>query len=686
MNTKADKSTAAASRSGGGDHQENRGRTSAESIASFFQFTDDRQDAVVQKKMHEAARNSSRIARVKMFQPPVSIEPAVAVTQKKPLPENLRSGIQHLSGYSMDDVTVHYNSGKPDRMDAHAFAQGTDIHLASGQEKHLAHEAWHVVQQKQGRVKPTLQTKQGEYVNNDRLLENESDEMGRKALRIGDNVDPESRNIGGKPFGIHEKAGSLNVPADIFQLTEKKTVKGGKCIDVKDDDVKNLAEPFQLAAVQFDAKYDINVYHDEIEKYVNIVSASGKVPVIELRYFDAAFDDSIIGYEKEVRNNLKNALKGGKEKGVYIQFALLRDETAGAGGLVDEKGAIEDLQKRLADAAPLDTTGKWKKFQGPGEPKASMLKGKMMVPLVEESIFSQLAGRGQPGLAELEAITTRGADKGYSLHHNAMAALILENLPKASNGSSAAKITTEPAGASGTGNASGSESKEIAGGSAAGAATATAAEVELPRSRVKRSNSIVRPHTLTITNLVTGNDIDTANSVVKACHEALRVKHAKNVILVVEVKRLEAQLKALDDGGFIVLENVDVDANKAGRAQQSGIAMSEPSADGNNKKKIPAARKKLTIALKDTGSGTATGASTVAVGGDNKDNEAPPPAKKSPEALSSGVAATSGSGIMPNLNRPLPFHEWKRLPANMHKGETQLTEAYNAYMAYWLGH
>ncbi|HAP61901.1 MAG TPA: hypothetical protein DCR93_21180, partial [Cytophagales bacterium] len=36
---------------------------------------------------------------------------------------------------------------------------GTDIHLAPGQQKHLPHEAWHVVQQKQGRVKPTLQPK-----------------------------------------------------------------------------------------------------------------------------------------------------------------------------------------------------------------------------------------------------------------------------------------------------------------------------------------------------------------------------------------------------------------------------------------------------------------------------------------------------------------------------------------------
>lgn len=98
------------------------------------------------------------------------------------LPDNLKHGIESLSGYSMDDVNVHYNSSKPGLINAHAFAQGTDIHLASGQEKHLPHEAWHVVQQKQGRVKPTLQMKGNVTLNNDEKLEEEADEMGAKAI------------------------------------------------------------------------------------------------------------------------------------------------------------------------------------------------------------------------------------------------------------------------------------------------------------------------------------------------------------------------------------------------------------------------------------------------------------------------------------------------------------------------
>lgn len=111
---------------------------------------------------------------------------APAQREQKPnntgMPDNLKSGIENLSGYSMDDVKVHYNSDKPAQLNAHAYAQGTDIHVAPGQEKHLPHEAWHVVQQKQGRVQPTMQMKAGVPVNDDVGLESEADVMGAKAI------------------------------------------------------------------------------------------------------------------------------------------------------------------------------------------------------------------------------------------------------------------------------------------------------------------------------------------------------------------------------------------------------------------------------------------------------------------------------------------------------------------------
>jgi hypothetical protein len=99
------------------------------------------------------------------------------------LPSNLKAGIEHLSGVALDGVKVHYNSTKPARLQAVAFAQGTNIYLAPGQEKCLPHEAWHVVQQKQGRVKPTNQIS-GVAINANSGLENEANIMGVKAYRM----------------------------------------------------------------------------------------------------------------------------------------------------------------------------------------------------------------------------------------------------------------------------------------------------------------------------------------------------------------------------------------------------------------------------------------------------------------------------------------------------------------------
>ena len=109
-------------------------------------------------------------------------EPIQEKSNNTGLPDNLKSGVENLSGLSLDNVKVHYNSAKPGQLHALAYAQGTDIHIASEQEKHLPHEAWHVVQQKQGRVKPTLQMKEGIPVNEDAGLEKEADIKGTKAM------------------------------------------------------------------------------------------------------------------------------------------------------------------------------------------------------------------------------------------------------------------------------------------------------------------------------------------------------------------------------------------------------------------------------------------------------------------------------------------------------------------------
>lgn len=98
------------------------------------------------------------------------------------LPMRLKSGIESMSGLSMDHVRVHYNSAKSAQLGAHAYAQGNQIHLGPGQERHLPHEAWHVVQQAQGRVRATAQMHAGAAINDDAELEHEADVMGDRAM------------------------------------------------------------------------------------------------------------------------------------------------------------------------------------------------------------------------------------------------------------------------------------------------------------------------------------------------------------------------------------------------------------------------------------------------------------------------------------------------------------------------
>ena len=103
------------------------------------------------------------------------------------LPASLRAGIAALSGLDLGAVRVHLNSPEPALRQALAYTQGADIHIGPGQERHLPHEAWHAVQQAQGRVRPTRQFK-GAGLNDDAGLEREADAMGALAARAGNHA------------------------------------------------------------------------------------------------------------------------------------------------------------------------------------------------------------------------------------------------------------------------------------------------------------------------------------------------------------------------------------------------------------------------------------------------------------------------------------------------------------------
>lgn len=203
---------------------------------STFQFVVNRPEAIAQRKLQEMANNSPQVKLATQLQAMANNSPQAkqaaqlqsmadnhSAQQQQPfhkkenntgLPDNLKIGMENLSGMPLEDVKVHRNSDKPAQLQAHGYAQGTDIHLASGQEKHLPHKAWHVVQQKQRRVKPTMQMKGDVNIDDDHGLEKEADVMGAKALQP--KVDGESVSLVNKstPFYSREDAIQLKTLTD----------------------------------------------------------------------------------------------------------------------------------------------------------------------------------------------------------------------------------------------------------------------------------------------------------------------------------------------------------------------------------------------------------------------------------------------------------------------------------------
>ena len=142
------------------------------------------------------------------------------------LPHRLKTGIESFSGIVMDDVTVHYNSSQPANVEALAYTQGNEIHLGPGQEKHLPHEAWHVVQQKQGRVTPTMQLGTVE-INDDPGLEREADVMSEQALAKGQDSLQDSSFTASEPPSVRP---TVQRTVDLTTLAKsvesKETIRG----------------------------------------------------------------------------------------------------------------------------------------------------------------------------------------------------------------------------------------------------------------------------------------------------------------------------------------------------------------------------------------------------------------------------------------------------------------------------
>lgn len=142
----------------------------------MYAYDRKREQDIAEKKSGGARKKEGSIQRKSS-----RADQTVRAENRTGIPTQMKERMEYHTGFSLDDVRVHYHSDMPKRLDALAYTQGNQVYLGAGQERHLPHELGHVVQQKLGKVKADTRHESGVMMNTDVALEREADEIG--ALR-----------------------------------------------------------------------------------------------------------------------------------------------------------------------------------------------------------------------------------------------------------------------------------------------------------------------------------------------------------------------------------------------------------------------------------------------------------------------------------------------------------------------
>jgi hypothetical protein len=222
------------------------------------------------------------------------VQAKTAAAEKAPnqtgMPDRLKAGLEQLSGLDLSEVRVHRNSSKPKQLQALAYTQGTNIYLGPGQEQHLPHEGWHVVQQMEGRVKSTIQM-MGIAINDSVELEREANLKGNRALHmVKDPLVPINPSFEGN---LLTKVSTSPSKFVIQRCDKSKFIEGmqeyrndflsnlekvcGKITDKKKDHeffnvLLELLYQYQIPKLEKDENYFklVNKFHEEIIKKFKI--------------------------------------------------------------------------------------------------------------------------------------------------------------------------------------------------------------------------------------------------------------------------------------------------------------------------------------------------------------------------------------------------------------------------------
>lgn len=265
------------------------------------------------------------------------------------MPDQLKTGLEQLSGMDLSGVRVHGNSSKPAQINALAYTQGQDIHLGLGQEKHLPHEGWHAVQQIQGRVRPTRQA-EGVSINDDTLLEREADVMGARALQTPQRQAPAIGRARGDSVQRvcreceDELAGTRSQRQVMGEEPRKRVLQGKSAIALRSHE--QVIQRAQITVGSVTVQIDFGD--------VNAVAAADYVTEVESRYvaYTGAADASAI-------HAALAALTSGQQKWVLFAVDLLQDNTGATPAGFDRALGVQRLIAHAPSASnqPLGTLG-----------------------------------------------------------------------------------------------------------------------------------------------------------------------------------------------------------------------------------------------------------------------------------------------------------------------------------------
>lgn len=134
----------------------------------------------IQARQHPVQRKHKPPIQAK--QHPIQKQSKAGTSTVKPNEAQIKHNVSVLKGKDVTQAKVHYNSSEPAKVNAAAYAQGTNVHLAPGQDHLMGHELTHVAQQMGGEVNAGKQANNGLVnINDDPKLEREADEIGAKA-------------------------------------------------------------------------------------------------------------------------------------------------------------------------------------------------------------------------------------------------------------------------------------------------------------------------------------------------------------------------------------------------------------------------------------------------------------------------------------------------------------------------